>query len=144
MQQSQTRATISAGYPLSRHQPRASDIIDLKGMNMLRYSRTIGLLAAMSLFSPASAESYFTCMNPLEQDALLELGTITSDGPGVVEVYDYHLGQRGDLLGTVDVNEGANADVRMNIGMPPLGDVLAVLTIDGEVAATNVYDVCGD
>ena len=109
---------------------------------MSKHSLAAGLLTAMILVSPASAESYFTCMNPLPKEALLELGTITSDGAGVVEVYDYHLGEKGDLLGTVDVNPGANSDVKMNIGMPPLGDVLAVLTVDGQVVATNVYDVC--
>lgn len=111
---------------------------------MFKKSLAIGFLAAMSFGSAASAESYFTCMNPLPKDALLELGTITSDGEGVVEVYDFRLGQMGDLLGTTNVNQGANSDVRLNIGMPPLGDILAVLTINGEVAATKVFEVCGD
>ena len=109
---------------------------------MYKHSLAIGLLAAMSIGSTAFADSYFTCMNPLPKEAMLELGTITSDGAGVVEVYDYHLGQQGDLLGTINVDQGANSDVRLNIGMPPLGDMLAVLTVEGEIVATNVYDVC--
>lgn len=111
---------------------------------MYKHSLTLGLVAAAALALPASADSYFTCMNPLPKEATLELGTITSDGEGVVEVFDYRLGRQGESLGTVDINEGANADVRMNIGMPPLGDLLAVLTVDGEVVATNVYDVCSE
>lgn len=111
---------------------------------MYRSLLSIGFLAALSIGSPASADSYFTCMNPLPKDSVLDLGTITSDGEGVVEVYDYRLGERGDLLGTVDVNQGANADVRLNIGTPPPGDVLAVLNVNGEVVASNVYDVCSD
>lgn len=110
---------------------------------MFRNSFAIGLLAAITLGSIASAdESYFTCMSPLQRDASLELGNITAEGAGVVEVYDFRLGEQGELLGTVEVNEGANSDVRLNIGMPPLGDLLAVLKVDGEVVATNVYDVC--
>ena len=111
---------------------------------MLKHSLAIGLLAAISVGSAASAESYFTCMNPLDRDSSLELGTITSDGDGIVEVYDYRLGEQGELLGTVEVNEGANANVRLNLTMAPLGDLLAILTVGGEVVATNVYDVCND
>lgn len=111
---------------------------------MFKKSLAIGFLAAMSFGSVASAESYFTCMNPLPKEALLELGTITSDGEGVVEVYDFRLGKQGDLLGTTNVNQGANSDVRLNIGRPPLGDLLAVLTVDGEVVASKVYEVCGE
>ncbi|PUB15661.1 hypothetical protein [Yoonia sediminilitoris] len=111
---------------------------------MFKHTFAIGLLAAMSFGSAAAAESYFTCMNPLPKEALLELGTITSEGDGVVEIYDYHLGAKGKLLGTVDVSQGANSDVRMNIGMPPLGDVLAELKVGDEVVASNVYDVCSD
>lgn len=111
---------------------------------MYRNTLAICFLAATSLGSAASAESYFTCVGPLEDKALLELGTITSDGAGVVEVYDYRLGAQGDLLGTVDVHEGANADVRLNIGDRPQGDVLAILSVDGEIVASNVYDVCSE
>lgn len=111
---------------------------------MYKHTLAIGLLAAMSFGSVASAESYFTCMNPLPKEALLDLGTITAEGDGVVEVYDYHLGGKGDLLGTVEVSQGANSDVRMNIGMPPLGDMLAELKVGDKVVATNVYDVCNE
>lgn len=111
---------------------------------MFKNSLAIGLLAAMTLGSAVSAESYFSCMSPLPKEASLELGTITSEGAGVVEVYDYRLGQQGEMLGAVEVSEGANADVRMDISMRPQGDVLALLKVDGEVVATNVYDVCDE
>lgn len=103
---------------------------------------SIGGLALVSLASVTSAESYFVCMGSLPTDAMLELGTITSDGPGVVEIYDYRLGEKGKMLGSFEVNEGANPDVRFDLGMPPLGDLLAILTVNGEVVASNVYDVC--
>lgn len=111
---------------------------------MFKKSLAIGFLAAMSFGSVASAESYFTCMNPLPKDALLDLGTITAEGEGVVEIYDFRLGKQGDLLGTTNVNQGANSDVRLNIGMPPMGDILAVLNVNGEVVASKVYEVCDE
>ena len=38
------------------------------------------------------------------------------------------------------VNAGANSDVRVNVQYPPLDDIIAVLRIDGEIAATRDYD----
>jgi hypothetical protein len=105
-------------------------------------SCAIGLLAAATIGSGAYAESYFACINTITAGSTLDLGTITADADGVVEVYDYHLGQQGDSMGKVDVHAGANPDVRVDVGMPPLGNVLAILTINGQAAATKVYDVC--
>lgn len=111
---------------------------------MYKHLLTTGLLAAMTVGSAASAESYFACMGPIPQQGVLELGSITSDGDGTVDVYDYRLGEQGNLLGSIDVQEGANMDVRLNVGNAPLGDLLATLTVDGQVVATNVYRLCDD
>ena len=109
---------------------------------MLLRSIAVGGIVAVSLTSGASAESYFVCMGSVPAKSVLDLGLITSEGDGVVEIYDYRLGEKGEMLGTIDVHEGANPDVRFDIGMPPRGDLLALLTVDGEVVASNVYDVC--
>lgn len=108
---------------------------------MYKQSLTICFIVATSLGSAVSAESYFTRMTALPSKPVLELGEITSDGNGVVEVYSHRLGEQGELLGTVNVNRGANTDVRLNVGIPPHGDILVLLTIDGEVVARKVYDV---
>jgi hypothetical protein len=66
---------------------------------------------------------------------------VTATNAGTVSIYDYKTGSQGALLGEVPVNAGANADLLINLGVPPQSDVLAVLTIGGQVAATQVFDV---
>ena len=109
---------------------------------MLLRSIAVGGIIAISLASVASAESYFAHVEQtIGKQSLLELGTITSDVDGVVEIYDYHHGSVGKMRGSFKVNAGANPDVRFEIGIPPLGDLLAVLTVDGKIVATHVYHV---
>jgi hypothetical protein len=48
---------------------------------------------------------------------------------------------QGELLGTERVNAGANPDVRVNVGFGRSNDVLAVINIDGQAAASKVYDI---
>ena len=106
---------------------------------LLIRSIAVGGLALISLASVASAESYFVHMGRLPTEAMLELGTITSDGDGVVEIYNYRFGEKGKMLGSFKVNAGANPDVRFDIGMPPLGNLLAILNVGGKIVATHVY-----
>jgi len=109
---------------------------------LLLRSIAVGGIIAISLASVASAESYFAHVQQvIEKEAMLELGTITSDGDGVVDIYDYHHGAVGKMLGSFKVNAGANPDVRFDIGMPPLGDLLAILNVGGKIVATHVYHV---
>ena len=58
----------------------------------------------------------------------------------MVSLYDYNTGVQGALLGTQNVEAGANYDVRVNIGKAPINDVIAVLTINGEVVDTAEFD----
>ena len=70
-------------------------------------------------------------LEPVQRaDTHLELGTVTSDGPGTVEVYSYRLGQQGALLGSTPVKAGANTNVDVNLTAHPLEPVLVVLTDD--------------
>ena len=64
-----------------------------------------------------------------------------AEGAGVVEIYDFSKGEVGRLLGTEAVNAGANADVRVNVGVGPSQDVIALLKVDGQTVAQNEYDI---
>jgi hypothetical protein len=99
---------------------------------------------AATAASTASAYSYFPFGELLESSDTLEIGTVTSEGAGVIEIYDYRYGTQGALLGTTEVNAGANTNVRVNTGLPVRADVLAVLKVNGEVVATKDYDVIAD
>jgi hypothetical protein len=93
----------------------------------------IALAAVIGTASLATADSYLAIDNSAEAQSFLTLDNVTSDGVGTVEIFDYHNGEIGDLLGTEDVALGANRDVRINFGKTPTRDVIAVLTVNGQV-----------
>ena len=59
---------------------------------------------------------------------------------GVVSLYDFHGGVQGALLGSEQVAAGANFDVRVNLGQRAINDVIAVLTVDGQIIDTQELD----
>lgn len=89
----------------------------------------------------ASANSYFEFGETLKQSSTLDLGLIRAEADGVVEIYDNSRGELGALLGTKAVRGGANSDVRVNVGVRPSQDVIAVLKIDGAIVAEREYDI---
>ena len=101
-------------------------------------------LAAAALVGTASvamADSSFSYQDTLADSPILDLGVVTSDGAGVVEVYDFRGGEIGALLGSERVAAGANADVRVNVNMAPTAGVIAVLKVDGQTLAQRDYDI---
>ncbi|MFQ1700328.1 hypothetical protein ACJ5NV_07015 [Loktanella agnita] len=105
--------------------------------------KTIILAAAASatVASAAAADTYFQNGPRLDEGTVLELGLITADNASVVEIYDYHAGQQGALLGTEMLNAGANPDVRVNTGGKTTRDVLALVKVGSEVVATKSFDI---
>ena len=103
--------------------------------------KTIALaLAASTAFASTASADAFTFNNTIE-GSTAELGQISAPGAGVVSLYDFHRGVQGELLGTQEVTAGANYDVRVNLGHPAIHDVVAVLTVDGQVVDTQELDV---
>lgn len=101
-------------------------------------------LAAVTLAataSVASANSYFELPRAQNTTSTVELGIVRAAGDGVVEIYDYRTGTQGDLLGTQNVRQGANSDVRVNTGSAVRNDVIAVLKVDGETVASETYRI---
>jgi len=57
------------------------------------------------------------------------------------EIYDYHTGSRGALLGTEELSAGLNTNVKVGLGIPADRDVLAVLKVNGQEVLTKDYDI---
>lgn len=104
--------------------------------------KTIALAAAatLALAGTASADNAFTFNNSIE-GSTADLGQVRAASAGVVSLYDFHGGVQGALLGSENVAQGANFDVRVNLGKPAINDVVAVLTIDGQIVDTQELDV---
>lgn len=99
----------------------------------------IAAVATLALAGTASADNAFTFNNTVS-GSTVELGQVRAADNGVVSLYDFHGGVQGALLGTQDVAAGANFDVRVNIGQRAINDVVAVLTIDGQIVDTQELD----
>lgn len=93
----------------------------------------LALAALVGTASVAAADSYIATGNEQDARSFMTLDNVTADGAGTVEIFDFHTGEIGDLLGSSDVALGANHNVRINLGKTPRRDVVAVLTVNGQV-----------
>lgn len=103
--------------------------------------KTFILAAAATVAIASSASANGFSFNDADiSGSTVELGQVTANGNGVVSLYDFHRGEQGALLGTESISAGANYDVRVPIGKRPINDVVAVLTVDGQVVDTLELD----
>ena len=94
--------------------------------------------ALVTVAGPASAYAdAFTYQRFYEDSPVVDLRTVTASGDGVVEIYSFG----GEFLGSTPVRAGANAGVRVNINRRPVGDLIAVLVVNGQVTAEQRLDV---
>jgi len=101
---------------------------------------TIALAAIAASASMASANSYIS--NFVEEQvrgSQVELGTVRAAGDGVVEIYSFHKGEVGVLLGSEAVTAGSNLDVDVDIRRPAT-DAIAILKVNGQIVDTQELD----
>jgi len=104
--------------------------------------KSIALIAAtVAVTAGAASANQLPFGENLDAGNTLELGTVTADNAGFVEIYDYSKGVRGDLLGVEAVRAGANTNVKVDVGIFGNDDVLAVLTANGQEVLTKDYDI---
>ena len=101
----------------------------------------IAALTLAGTATVASANSYFELPRTQGVTSTFDLGLVRAEADGVVEIYDILDGEQTALIGTQNVREGANSDVRINTGAPVRRDVVAVLKVDGEVVASEIFRV---
>ncbi|KPP84198.1 MAG: hypothetical protein HLUCCA08_01670 [Rhodobacteraceae bacterium HLUCCA08] len=104
---------------------------------------TLATAATIALSGAAfAADSYIGFQGDmLDRGSVVTLDTVRAAGNGVIEIYDFHTAEQGVLLGSAAVNAGANSDVRVNLGTSPVRDVIAVLTVNGQVVDTFELDI---
>ena len=66
---------------------------------------------------------------------------MTASADGMVEIYDYNTQMVGNLMGSQVVNKGSTSEVRINLLGRPLNNVLAVMSIEGQVVAEQEIDL---
>lgn len=100
----------------------------------------LATVAALGTATFASA-NYFSYGETLPSSSTIDLGTLSAADSGMVEIYDYRGGEVGQLLGSTDINAGANQDVRIQLKQRPLSDVIAIMTVNGQVVAEKDYRI---
>lgn len=95
--------------------------------------------AGLGATTLSASESTFGYGAYINANPIMEIGLVRSSGDGVVELYDYHKGEQGRLLGSAPVKAGANQNVRINVGFAPQFDVVAVLNVNGQTEAVNEF-----
>jgi len=66
--------------------------------------------------------------NEVKSVATVDL--VRADENATLQVYDFHAGERGDLLGSTNVNAGANSNVKVRLSRSATSDVQYVLVGD--------------
>jgi len=107
----------------------------LKGIEMKTFIATLAVLAGTA--SLASAESYFSLSEVQERDGIIELGTISSDAAGMVQIYSFQSGEKGPMLGWEALHAGANSDTKVPLSSTPRTSAIAELVVDGQVVASQ-------
>ena len=114
-------------------------------MSKFTFALAAAAVAVTATFAAAestnSAGNYFGGVTNIVANSAFDVALVTSSGAGTLTLYDYSSGVQGKVLGETAVNAGANADLRINLGVPPQNDVLAVLTVGGQVTASQLFDV---
>ena len=97
------------------------------------------VIAASASIASAGASNISNFVEQQDSNGLVEMGTVTAEGNGIVEIYSFHKGVQGNLLGSETVKTGANANVRVPLLQQNL-DAIAVLTVNGQVVDTQELD----
>ncbi|MEM5474939.1 hypothetical protein [Pacificibacter sp. AS14] len=109
------------------------------------FNTSVKTLAAAAVLiaagSSAFASDYIFTDNSQDLKSYVELDLVRASSAGVVDVYELTADGQGKLLGSQAVHAGANDNVRVSFKTITVHDVVAVLTTNGSVAATETIDV---
>lgn len=83
--------------------------------------------ASLAAAGPAGAQGYFIAPDALEVGkTYVKIDTVNLPADGVIAVYDYSGAEFRALLGTEEVTEGVNTDMRIAFDTPAIGRIALV------------------
>lgn len=95
------------------------------------------IIAASATIASADFNNLSSFAEEQVHDTRVELGNVRAESAGVVEIYSYHGGELGALLGSEAVAAGVNFDVEFGIDRAIQTDALAVLKVNGQIVDTQ-------
>ncbi|WP_375280754.1 hypothetical protein [Pseudooctadecabacter sp.] len=102
-------------------------------------SIALAALTASATVAAADVSYLSNFIKEQNRDSQVELGTVRAASDGVVEIFSFHKGEVGPLLGSEAVMAGANLDVDVDVRRP-LTNVIAVLKVDGQIVDSQEID----
>ncbi len=99
---------------------------------MTNIMKSTALIAALSLGTAATANGTFGFQTQVQSDSSITIDLVRTSSTGVLAIYDYSTGEFGELLGTADLNAGANVDVLVTLDVNTASQLAAVI-YEGEM-----------
>lgn len=104
---------------------------------MTNLIKSTALVAALTLGTAASAYDTFGTQMIVDDNDSITVDLVRASEAGVLAVYDYSKGEFGELLGTADLNAGANTDVNVPLELNNAQTVAAVI-YSGEITSPEM------
>lgn len=109
------------------------------------FTSSVKTLAATAVLvaagTSAFAADYIFADSSQKLNSYVNLELVRASTDGVVNVYELTADGQGQLLGSAPVHAGANQDVRISFNTLTNQDVIAVLTTNGTVSATEAVSI---
>ncbi|SFJ36775.1 hypothetical protein [Celeribacter neptunius] len=84
-------------------------------------------LVAVAGSAAVAGPNYIIAGNQSDLKSVATVDLVRADQNATLQVYDFHTGERGALLGSATVRAGANSDVKVQLSKRPTSDVEFVL-----------------
>jgi hypothetical protein len=97
-------------------------------------------IAATSTAAFASGSDHIFLGEGQKVTTQVELDLVRASSAGTVDIYSFHKGVQGELLGSAAVRAGANTDLNISLDKAATTDVIAVLNIAGSAVTFEEID----
>ena len=105
---------------------------------MKNFMKSTALVASLALgATAAAANGTFGFQTTVEDDSSITIDLVRAPDAGVLAIYDYTGGEFGDLLGTADLEAGANDDVIVPLDVNQ-AQTLAAVIFAGDISSPDM------
>ena len=94
---------------------------------MTNFMKTTALAALLAASTTAATAAGFGIQTTVDNDSSITLDRVRADADGVVVIYDYSMGEFGEILGSSDLSSGSNIDVMITLDVNTATTLAAVI-----------------
>lgn len=104
---------------------------------MNNFMKSTAIVAALGMGTAAAAAGNFGFQTIVNDDSAITIDLVRTESAGILAIYDYSGGEFGDLLGTTELNAGANSDVNVTLDNNVAVELAAVI-YEGELTTPTL------